>query len=108
MFRARKFLDSEREGRSWGFRRASRSIILWWCSAVKAVLRGQGFGSIVEREEFPEDFDKYLRSKLNWSQLEDAVDETHVAGKKWIFYIQTLGIGKQEEDDYFTAEQNSI
>ncbi|KAI8529397.1 hypothetical protein RHMOL_Rhmol12G0222200 [Rhododendron molle] len=77
------FLDSEREDRSWGFHGASRSIIHQSCSAVKVVLRGQGFGSVVEREEFPEDFDKYLRTELNWSRLEDAVDETHIAG--WVF-----------------------
>ncbi|KAF7146534.1 hypothetical protein RHSIM_Rhsim04G0108600 [Rhododendron simsii] len=43
----------------------------------------RGFGSVVEREEFPEDFDKYLRTELNWSRLEDAVSETHVAD--WVF-----------------------
>ncbi|KAI8538615.1 hypothetical protein RHMOL_Rhmol09G0118000 [Rhododendron molle] len=26
-----------------------------------------GFGSVVQREEFPEDFDRYLRTELNWS-----------------------------------------
>ncbi|KAG5522273.1 hypothetical protein RHGRI_034455 [Rhododendron griersonianum] len=75
---------SEREDRSWSFRGASRSIILRWCSAVKLVLRGQGFGSVVEREEFPEYFDKYLCMELNWSRLEDAVDETHITG--WVFW----------------------
>ncbi|KAG5557860.1 hypothetical protein RHGRI_007938 [Rhododendron griersonianum] len=45
-----------------------------------------GFGSIVEREEFPEDFNKYLRTELNWSQLENAVDETHIAG--WVFWCR--------------------
>ncbi|KAG5524292.1 hypothetical protein RHGRI_031085 [Rhododendron griersonianum] len=45
-----------------------------------------GFGSIVERGEFPEDFNKYLRTELNWSQLENAVDETHIAG--WVFWCR--------------------
>ncbi|KAG5536905.1 hypothetical protein RHGRI_024363 [Rhododendron griersonianum] len=45
-----------------------------------------GFGSIVEREEFPEDFNKYLRTELNWSRLENTVDETHIAG--WVFWCR--------------------
>ncbi|KAG5564244.1 hypothetical protein RHGRI_000445 [Rhododendron griersonianum] len=46
----------------------------------------QGYGSIVEREEFPEDFDKYLRTGLNWSRLEDTIGKTHVAG--WGFWCR--------------------
>ncbi|KAG5536842.1 hypothetical protein RHGRI_024319 [Rhododendron griersonianum] len=46
-------------------------------------LSAGGFGSVVERDEFPEDFNKYLRTELNWSRLEDAVDETHIAS--WVF-----------------------
>ncbi|XP_058198190.1 uncharacterized protein LOC131313729 isoform X2 [Rhododendron vialii] len=50
------------------------------------VLRFRGLGSIVDREEFPKDFDKQLCTELNWSRLEDAIFKTHVTG--WGFWCR--------------------
>ncbi|XP_058223329.1 uncharacterized protein LOC131333033 isoform X2 [Rhododendron vialii] len=46
----------------------------------------EDLGSIVEREEFAEDFDKQLRTELKWSRLEDTIVKTHVAG--WGFWCR--------------------
>ncbi|KAH7840008.1 hypothetical protein Vadar_011292 [Vaccinium darrowii] len=57
---------------------------------LPAVRRADDFGadkssgSVEEREEFPEDFDTYLRKKLNWSRLEYDGGDSHVSG--WVFW----------------------
>ncbi|KAH7839988.1 hypothetical protein Vadar_011023 [Vaccinium darrowii] len=41
-------------------------------------------GSVEEREEFPEDFDTYLHTELNWSRLEYDGGDSRVSG--WVFW----------------------